>query len=325
MIKLPNFLFLNCIGTYLYGICSSYYPKDDTNKLLNFLSKTELGSFEQDYTKNFDMFKLGWYSQFVDLYYNSEYIPDRQWHYLLGDYMTENIGISVKFKTADWDELSALIKKNNFEHFMIVIDDYYNPSSKFSYNRVHDTHWLYIDSYDSASNLVTVMDSNYKQSNTIPLENLESGYRSRSNTQEYCYTAKTETYEETEFNENVSINTTVFSDLRQEYSKVPDNENWIFLLDGLNNSIQSKIIPYLSYKKVQILNNCKLSTEIKSTVSELINSISRLFQSMVYRNIIMINEKQRKYYKTNMNLLDDIVIKLEILKSNMSKIEVLKV
>lgn len=312
MLVLPNYIFLNCISTYFYAIHLKYSKAKSQNDILLFLSDTSLNFFEQDYTENKEKYSLGWYSQPVDLIFQNVFTPDYNWHYALADYMRANLNYEINFSKLEWCEVLEKMKyKSDDFHFMILEDDFYNPNGKFAYNKVHDTHWLYIEQIDFEKNEATVLDSNYKRPNKISLEDLSRAYNSKYNTKETVEVKSLGSNYDSfidrsnECFENITLDFESLITLKDEYLKIDCIDDWVFMLEGINNSIQAKIVPYYNFLLYLIINKILSPHDYTLLISYIEKNLKSL-QSIIYRNLIMIDMSKLKYFEVNKKIIDEI-------------------
>lgn len=264
MLKVPDILFVNCIGSYYYTILQHLNEQSKYNELLWFLSDGKLvyqkSDIEEDYKKHGDD---AWGYQPVNILDSmGEIIKIGDDFY---DFLEQKIGISVKKEELEEDEKieQRLIANLNKDMLTIInVDEFFIPTSKKSYNIKHNKHSLLVKDIDELEKKITMIDSEESQTITISFDDINTAVTKSAFNHNNIYMIETQNYKKGSFVVSLSndeimekCNGDFINSMLEDLQEKMCLANSAYFFQGYYYNILSKIIPYTSMLHYLLLKN----------------------------------------------------------------------
>lgn len=264
MLKVPDILFVNCIGSYYYTILQHLNEQSKYNELLLYLSEGKLVYQQSDMEENYKKHgEDSWGYQPVKILDSMEKIINIEDSFY--DFLEQKLKINVKKE--------EIVKNGNIEQHLINhlknniltiinVDEFYIPTSKKSFNIKHNKHSLLIKEVDVSEKKITMIDSEESQTIDISFENLNRAVSLSAFKHNYMYMVETKNYKKKEYrisSQNDEIlkkcNGDFIYPMLTDMREKMNLDNAAYFFQGYYYNILSKIIPYTSMIHYMLLKN----------------------------------------------------------------------
>ena len=300
MIKKPNVLFLNCLGSYFCSIVDSL-DKENQGSVLCYLAGVHLEYKSlklQDIKEKYHENPWGYQPiQLNDQYGNTISIDNDFFSYLQKEFNIEIIKDNRGL-------VDYLLIANYMNSFLICnVDEYYIPIDNQYYNNIHNKHFLLVRKYDKLLKKVEVIDSEKNKPYIIALNDFENAFYSNFFMNK-LYLVNGQNY----------VNRIDMKCVRNRIEYLRNNNNWLYGLIGdikiiiQNQNIEfgyyytgyyynilSKVIPF--FKMIQYV-----LKKTKSINHDMVDDVLRELKYLCGYMRIMLNKNNCK--------IDSLVYKL---------------